>query len=60
MVVELGASDVDVEVEVEVETAVDPVTDSLVVVGALALIIHGTSGWLVSMDGLGCGVALAG
>ena len=26
----------------------------------LALIIHGTSGWLVSMDGLGCGVALAG
>ena len=27
---------------------------------ALALIIHGTSGWLVSMDGLGCGVALAG
>ena len=29
-------------------------------VDALTLIIHGTSGWLVSMDGLGCGVALAG
>ena len=28
--------------------------------GQLALIIHGTSGWSVSMDGLGCGVALAG
>ena len=26
----------------------------------LALIIHGTSGWSVSMDGLGSGVALAG
>ena len=41
MVVELGASDVDVEVEVEVEveTAVDPVTDSLVVVGALVVVV---------------------
>ena len=28
--------------------------------GYLTLIIHGTSGWSVSMDGLGSGVALAG
>ena len=33
---------------------------SLIILASLTLIIHGTSGWLVSMDGLGCGVALAG